>query len=98
MRSSSGAATVTPPPSAAVAPVKLNDPRWSAGTRAAPKNSPGSTLVSSPAARTSLNASGIDCVKRKFSSGRLTRPSSMRKVPSFVIPVRIAFFGCTGLM
>jgi hypothetical protein len=58
-----------------------------------PTNSPGSSLVVVLAARTSLNASGMDCVKRKLRSGRLRRPSSIRKVPSLVIPVRIAFLG-----
>src|SRR6188508_274110 len=81
------------PPSPAVTPVKLNDPRWSAGTRCAPTNSPGSSLVLSLMARTSLNASGIACVKRKFMTGRDNRPFSIRKVPSLVMPVRIAFLG-----
>src|SRR5688572_5334601 len=45
-------------PSAAVAPVKLKLPRWSAGTRYPPKNSPASSFVSVPMPRTLLKASG----------------------------------------
>src|SRR5437867_2090444 len=76
-------------------PVKLNESTFRAGTREAEKKNSLANSVSLPTIDAVRRASRMDWVNRKFFTGRVTSPDSMRNVPSRVIPVMVDSKGCT---